>query len=155
MRTEEDRARTTHLIEQRLGVAAGDVQVLGRELVAESGGVVTIRNRDQRPEFLQGAAGEFAALERSELALQLAGHLIDQGFVPGDEHGRAGRVFGLCDQVRGGVAGRGGLVATTITSLGPAIESISTSPKTRRLASATNRLPGPTILSTRGTPSHP
>ena len=41
--------------------------------------------------------------------------------------------------------------ATTKISLGPAIMSISTSPKTLRLAVATKMLPGPTILSTRGT----
>ncbi len=38
--------------------------------------------------------------------------------------------------------------AITTTSLGPAIESISTSPNTNLFASATNWLPGPTILST-------
>ena len=36
------------------------------------------------------------------------------------------------------------------TSVGPAIMSMPTSPTTWRLASATQRLPGPTILSTRG-----
>ena len=41
--------------------------------------------------------------------------------------------------------------ASTRISLGPAIMSIATRPKTCRLASATKALPGPTILSTRGT----
>ena len=45
--------------------------------------------------------------------------------------------------------------ARTITSLGPAMLSISTSPKTCCLARATKRFPGPTILSTRGMPSTP
>ena len=45
-------------------------------------------------------------------------------------------------------SGRAVSSAITTTSLGPAIESMSTSPKTYFLASATNRLPGPTILST-------
>src|SRR5206468_3223556 len=40
--------------------------------------------------------------------------------------------------------------ATISTSLGPAIESMSTWPKQRRFAVATQTLPGPTILSTRG-----
>src|SRR5205823_14374345 len=41
--------------------------------------------------------------------------------------------------------------AITSTSDGPAIESMSTSPYTCRFADATHALPGPTILSTRGT----
>ena len=45
--------------------------------------------------------------------------------------------------------------ATTRISLGPAIISMDTCPYTWRLASATNTLPGPTILSTRGTLSVP
>src|SRR5262249_39631343 len=38
---------------------------------------------------------------------------------------------------------------------GPATESMSTAPNTCRLASATQALPGPTILSTRGTDAVP
>jgi hypothetical protein len=45
--------------------------------------------------------------------------------------------------------------ATITVSVGPAIWSIPTRPKTRRFASATKTLPGPTILSTRGTVSVP
>jgi hypothetical protein len=40
--------------------------------------------------------------------------------------------------------------ASTRISLGPAIMSMPTWPNTRRLALATNALPGPVILSTRG-----
>ena len=47
------------------------------------------------------------------------------------------------------------LSATTSISLGPAIISIATLPKTCRFASATYALPGPTILSTAGTVSVP
>ena len=43
--------------------------------------------------------------------------------------------------------------ARITTSLGPASLSISTRPRTRRLAAATYALPGPTILSTAGTVS--
>ena len=43
----------------------------------------------------------------------------------------------------------------TSTSVGPAIMSMPTCPTTCRLASATQRLPGPTILSTRGTVAVP
>ena len=39
--------------------------------------------------------------------------------------------------------------------VGAAIASIDTSPKTYSLARATNRLPGPTILSTRASPATP
>ena len=51
----------------------------------------------------------------------------------------------------------GGVLPSAITriSLGPAIMSMPTRPKTRRLACATYALPGPTILSTRGTRSVP
>src|SRR5439155_26041204 len=45
--------------------------------------------------------------------------------------------------------------ATTRHSVGPGSASMPTWPKTMRLASTTNRLPGPTILSTRGTVSVP
>jgi len=45
--------------------------------------------------------------------------------------------------------------APITTSVGPAIESIPTSPNTSRLAAATYAFPGPTILSTRGTVSVP
>ena len=45
--------------------------------------------------------------------------------------------------------------AITNTSLGPAIESILTYPKTAFLASATKIFPGPTILSTFGIDSVP
>ena len=45
--------------------------------------------------------------------------------------------------------------ATTSISLGPAIMSMSTRPNTCRFASATQALPGPTILSTRGTEAVP
>ena len=41
------------------------------------------------------------------------------------------------------------------TSVGPAIMSMPTWPTTCRFASATQRLPGPTILSTRGTVAVP
>jgi hypothetical protein len=41
------------------------------------------------------------------------------------------------------------------TSVGPAIMSMPTWPTTCRLASATHRFPGPTILSTRGTVAVP
>ena len=44
---------------------------------------------------------------------------------------------------------------TISISLGPAIMSIATWPYTCRFASATKALPGPTILSTRGTLSVP
>ena len=47
------------------------------------------------------------------------------------------------------------LSATMSISLGPAIMSMATWPKTWRFASATKALPGPTILSTRGTVSVP
>ena len=51
----------------------------------------------------------------------------------------------------------GGVVpsASTRISLGPAIMSMPTWPKTRRLALATYALPGPVILSTRGTVAVP
>ncbi len=52
-------------------------------------------------------------------------------------------------------SGRVDSSAITTTSLGPAIESMPTSPYTRFLARATNKLPGPTILSTRWSPSTP
>ncbi len=45
--------------------------------------------------------------------------------------------------------------ASTRISLGPAIMSMPTCPKTRRLALATYALPGPVILSTRGTVAVP
>ena len=45
--------------------------------------------------------------------------------------------------------------ASTTTSLGPASWSISTVPRTCRLASTTNALPGPTIFATAGTVSVP
>ena len=48
------------------------------------------------------------------------------------------------------LAGRAVASAMIRTSVGPAIMSIPTSPTTWRFASATQRLPGPTILSTRG-----
>ena len=44
---------------------------------------------------------------------------------------------------------------STRISLGPAIMSMATWPKTFRLAAATKTPPGPTILSTRGTLSVP
>ena len=44
---------------------------------------------------------------------------------------------------------------TTTTSDGPAIMSMPTAPKTSRFAVATQMLPGPTILSTRGTVAVP
>jgi hypothetical protein len=44
----------------------------------------------------------------------------------------------------------GGIIDQNQISLGPAMESISTSPKTMRLAVATKIFPGPTILSTLG-----
>lgn len=45
--------------------------------------------------------------------------------------------------------------AAITTSVGPAMESMPTSPNTRRLAAATYAFPGPTILSTRGTDTVP
>ena len=45
--------------------------------------------------------------------------------------------------------------ARTTTSLGPASWSISTIPRTWRLAAATNALPGPTIFDTAGTVAVP
>ena len=45
--------------------------------------------------------------------------------------------------------------ASTITSDGPAMESMLTCPYTARFARATNMFPGPTILSTLGTDSVP
>ena len=58
---------------------------------------------------------------------------------------------------RSAAARAGSQVSSAMTriSLGPAIMSMSTRPKTCRLASATSALPGPTILSTRGTVSVP
>ena len=58
----------------------------------------------------------------------------------------AGLVFGLSCLLMAGADSS----AMTITSLGPAIESMLTCPKTYFLAKATNRLPGPTIMSTLG-----
>ena len=65
-------------------------------------------------------------------------------------------VLGLGDEV-GRDPRRARAVASAMmsTSVGPAIMSMPTCPTTWRLASATQRLPGPTILSTLGTVAVP
>ena len=65
-------------------------------------------------------------------------------------------VLGLGDQVGRDPARAGRCASARMsTSVGPAIMSMPTWPTTWRLASATQRLPGPTILSTRGTVAVP
>ncbi len=60
-------------------------------------------------------------------------------------------MLGLGQQVEGDTAASAVASKTTTSSLGPAIPSIPTRPWTRRLASFTNRLPGPAITSTGAT----
>ena len=58
-------------------------------------------------------------------------------------------------QVQGIGGEGGGERAQPFRLKGPAIESMSQRPNTKRLAAVTHALPGPTILSTRGTAAVP
>ena len=65
---------------------------------------------------------------RGQLLFQFRGHGVQRRFAPRDQDTRAGRMFGLGDHVGGDEIGPRRFVGQHDTSLGPAIESMSTSP---------------------------
>ena len=138
---------------QLLGVFRGDVQVLGGDLVGQRAGLVGIAGQDHRAELFQALPGQLAALQAGQLPRQ-ARPPRRPAPVRSSRSARwpPGRVRPGRSGPSAVNSGRVDSSTITTTSLGPAIESMSTSPKTCRLARATNRLPGPTILSTRGMP---
>ena len=114
------------------------------------------RRQHQRAEPLQAVAGQFAARQLGELRVKrrrpprrAAARAMSPGCCC-----RATAPPGRSDRPRRNSGGADSSAITTI-SLGPARQSIATWPKTCFLASVTNMLPGPTIMSTGGNPSTP
>src|SRR6056297_2467009 len=155
---EKDRSCAGDLLTQRLRIARGDNQVLRCVLVADRHRLVQGIDH-QRGAVIDcdpGGVGAGQLFKQSpELSLGGAG----QGFAVGDQEGlRIRSVLGWESRSMATNSGVALSSAITSTSEGPAGRSWaapSACSAPWRLASATNRLPGPKILSALGTESVP
>ncbi len=107
---EERGAAVSDLGDQGVRVVGLDVEVFGGEQVGELARLVGIPDADQRPERFERFDRQIAAIEGGELSDEFVVDVGDEGFVPGDQDGGAGGVFGLGEEVGGDVVGSGGVV---------------------------------------------
>ena len=112
----------------RSALSRGDVQVLRGDLVGQRAGLVGIAGEDHRAELFQALPGQLAPLQAGQLPAQLGHRAVQRRLVPADQDARAGACSAWAIRSAAVYSGRVERSTITTTSLGPAIESMSTSP---------------------------
>ncbi len=110
-------------------LVGGDVQVLRRDYVGQLRGFVLVAHQHQRAELLQALPRQVATRQVGRLPLPARRPWLSISFfAPGDQDARAGACSAWAIRSAAVKSGRVESSAITTTSLGPAMESISTSP---------------------------
>jgi hypothetical protein len=134
----EDRAGVADAFRQRLGVLHAELEMFGRDPVRQRHGLVEVAGHDDGAVVAPARARDGAAVERLEMAVDGGGHAVGQ---PRVGVSRIDCALSSCSawDSRSSAIQSGSAVPSAITRIsdGPAIMSMPTCPKTRRLAAAT------------------
>ena len=148
---QEDGAGVPHRSGDSLRALGDDLEMLRRPAVGHLDRVAHPRHQDHDSVPLERFPGDLGARGAGQRLFERGGERVGQGGIRRDAPADGVLVvLGLGDRSAATRDGRAVESAIINTSVGPAIMSMPTSPTTWRLASATQRLPGPTILSTLG-----
>ena len=102
MRAQEDGAGIADACGELLGVAGGDLEMLGGDAVGKARGLVQGAQQDHGAEGLPAGAGDVAARQHAELALDGGCDALGEAGVVGHQDGLGGGVvLGLGQQVGG------------------------------------------------------
>ena len=136
---EEDRAGIADLGRELLRILRLDFEMLGRQPVDQGNGVLEPVDQDDRAVIAPARAGDLGLRQGPELALdRLLDRVGERGAVGDEDRLGSGIVLGLRQEIGGDpVRDCRAASARISTSEGPAIMSMPTWPKTRRLAAAT------------------
>ena len=135
---EEDGAGAGHGLGQPGGLGHSELQVLGREAIDQRRRLVEGADHDDRAVIAPARGGDVRARQPRQMRRHRLRHTVCERPVVGDEDRlRVAVVLGLGEQVRGDPFRLVGVVGDHQDSEGPAIMSMPTVPKTRRLAAAT------------------
>ena len=107
---DENGTGVLNLLGNGIAIAALHLEVFDGEFVGESYRFVEIFGDDGEAVFIQTLTRLGGAVELGELGVQFAVDLIGKFGGIGEQHGGAGGVFGLAEQIGGDPVGAGGIV---------------------------------------------
>ncbi len=114
------------------------LQMLRRQTVDQRRRLVQVAHDDHRAMLAPARLGDASARQGLQMVREGRQHRVGKTGIIGDQDRlRGGVVLGLGQEIGGDQAGSLRLSATTRISEGPAMVSMPTTPKTRRLAAAT------------------